>query len=74
MSKILEKTYYSTNGFWKEYSAKTSEDEARKWLQKQALWKIYLPKPKNIPRPQWTISTSNQIQTDLFLPHDTIRR
>ena len=40
----LSKLYYSTNGYWKGYAAiskladaaKVSENEARKWLEKQA--------------------------------------
>ena len=50
----LSKLYYSTNGYWKGYAAiskladtaKVSEDEAKQWLEKQALWQIYLPAPK----------------------------
>ena len=57
-------------------AAKVSEEEARKWLEKQALWQIYLPAPKYIPRPHWEVSKPNMIyQADfLFLPHDTVRR
>ena len=41
----LSKLYYSTNGYWKGYAAiskladtaKVSEDEAKQWLEKQAL-------------------------------------
>ena len=57
MDKKLSKTYYSTQGYWKGYAAITklakaaevSEDVAREWLEKQALWQIYLPAPKYIP-------------------------
>ena len=56
--------------------AKVSEDEAKKWLQKQAIWQIYLPAPKYIPRPHWVVDKPNQIhQADLlFLPHDRVGR
>ena len=84
ISKRLSKIYYSTEGYWKGYSAipklaekvKVSEDEAKQWLQKQAIWQIYLPAPKYIPRPHWTIDKPNQIhQADLlFLPHDRVGR
>ena len=80
----LSKLYYSTNGYWKGYTAiskladaaKVSENEAKKWLEKQALWQIYLPAPKYIPRPHWTLNKPNKIhQADLlFLPHDTYRK
>ena len=81
---ILSKIYYSAEGYWKGYSAipklaeksKVSENEVRQWLQKQAIWQIYLPPPKYIPRPHWTLDKPNQIhQADLlFLPHDRIGR
>ena len=59
LSKAMSRIYYSTKGYWKGFSAvsklasaaKVSEEEARKWLEKQALWQIYLPAPKYIPRP-----------------------
>ena len=92
-SPLLERIYYSTEGYWKGYSAipklaekanrakpshevKVSEDEAKQWLQKQAIWQIYLPSPKYIPKPHWTEDKPNQIhQADLlFLPHDRVGR
>ena len=83
-SNKLSKLYYSTNGYWKGYAAisklahtaKVSEDEAKQWLEKQALWQIYLPGPKYIPRPHWRVDKPNKIhQADLlFLPHDTYRK
>ena len=81
---FLNRLYYSTDGYWKGYSAipklakaaKVSEKVAKEWLEKQALWQIYLPAPKYIPRPHWRVNKPNQIhQADLlFLPHDTVRR
>ena len=43
---------------------------------KQAVWQIYLPAPKRIPRPKFDVSTPNEVhQADLlFLPHDTLGR
>ena len=80
----LSKLYYSTNGYWKGYAAiskladaaKVSEDNAKEWLKKQALWQIYLPATKYIPRPHWRVDKPNKIhQADLlFLPHDTYRK
>ena len=82
--KILSKIYYSTEGYWKGYSAinklaekaKVCENEAKQWLQKQAIWQIYLPAPKYIPRPHWAVDKPNHIhQADLlFLPHDRVGR
>jgi len=79
----LSKIYYSTNGYWKGYEAinkladvaKVSQSTSKKWLEKQALWQIYLPPPKYIPRPHWAVVKTNYIhQADLlFLTHDTVR-
>ena len=80
----LRKIYYSPEGYWKGFSAvsklsslaKVSEVEARDWLERQALWQIYLPPPKVIPRPHWNVERPNEIhQADLlFLPHDRVVR
>ena len=57
--------------------ARVSESKTRKWLTKQAIWQIYLPFPKYIPRP----TSANALQQKpndvhqadlLFLSHDTI--
>ena len=58
------------------HEVKVSENDAKQWLQKQAIWQIYLPAPKYIPRPHWTVDKPNQIhQADLlFLPHDRVGR
>ena len=53
-SLSLSKIYYSPGGYWKGYSAFSklavaagvSENEAKEWLKKQALWQIYLPSPE----------------------------
>ena len=80
----MKRTYYSAKGYWKGYAAiqklaqaaQVSETDAKKWLEKQALWQIYLAPPEHIPRPRWTVSKPNQVhQADLlFLPHDTFKR
>ena len=84
VNNLMRKLYYSPEGYWKGYSAiskltsaaKVSESEARDWLERQALWQIYLPPPKYVPRPHWSVSRPNEIhQADLlFLPHDRVRR
>ena len=80
----LEKIYYSPRGYWKglaaikklSEAAKVSEDAARAWLKKQAIWQIYLPAPRHIPRPKFDVPVPNQVhQADLlFLPHDKVGR
>ena len=82
-TKKLSKIY-SPKGFWKGLSAvkklsKESgvpEDEAKLWLMKQAIWQIFLPAPKNIPRPTFDVDYPNAVhQADLvFLPHDKLPR
>ena len=84
MDAILTKIYYSPKGYWKGMAAikklanaaKVSEDEAKRWLTKQALWQVYLPGPHYIPRPKFDVSTPNAVhQADLlFLPHDKLPR
>ena len=56
--------------------ANVSEDEAKLWLMKQAIWQIYLPVPKNIQRPTFDVEFPNAVhQADLlFLPHDKLPR
>ena len=81
---MLSKIYYSSQGYWKGYAAITklakeanvSEVDAKGWLEKQALWQIYLPPPRYIPRPHWPVDIPNKVhQADLlFLPHDKVGR
>ena len=49
---------------------------AKDWLKKQAIWQIYLPAPKHIPRPRFDVVVPNDVrQADLlFLPHDRLPR
>ena len=84
MDAKLSKIYYSPKGYWKGMAAikqlaaaaKVSEDTARAWLTKQALWQVYLPGPRYIPRPKFDVSLPNTVhQADLlFLPHDKLPR
>ena len=84
MDAKLEKIYYSPGGYWKGIAAikklseavKVPEETAKKWLFKQALWQIFLPAPKRIPRPKFDVPTPNAVhQADLlFLPHDKLPR
>ena len=78
--KKLSKLYYSPQGYWKGFAAikklaqaaKISEDVAQNWLMKQALWQVYLPAPRYIPRPKFDVPVPNKVhQADLlYLPHD----
>ena len=78
----LWKIYYSPRGYWKGLAAvkklattaRVLEEVAKKWLAKQALWQIYLPGPRYIPRPKFDVSSPNAVhQADLlFLPHDKL--
>ena len=80
LNKKLEKIYYSPKGYWRGYRAikrlstvaGVSEEEAKSWLKKQAMWQIYLPAPSYIPRPTFDVFVPNEVhQADLlFLPHD----
>ena len=46
------------------------------WLKKQAIWQIYLPAPRYVPRPKFDVATPNEVhQADLlYLPHDKIAK
>ena len=78
--KKLSAIYYSPRGYWKGLTAikklasaaKVTEQQAKEWLKKQAIWQIYLPAPRHIPRPIFDVAVPNEVhQVDLsFLPHD----
>ena len=53
-----------------------TDQQAKDWLKKQAIWQIYLPAPRHISRPKFDVAVPNEVhQTDLlFLPHDRVRR
>ena len=84
MDAKLAKFYYSPQGYWKGVSAikkltdasKAPENIVKQWLYKQAIWQIYLPAPRYVPRPKFDVATHNSVhQADLlFLPHDKLRR
>ena len=84
MDGKLAKIYYSLGGYWKglavikklSEATKVPEDAAKKWLVKQALWRIYLPPLQHVPRPKFDVSIPNKVhQADLlFLPHDKLPR
>ena len=57
-------------------AAKVPENATKQWLIRQALWRIYLPGPRYVPRPKFDVATPNSVhQADLlFLPHDKLPR
>ena len=83
LSARLSSIYYSPRGYWKGLTAikklasaaKMTEQQAKDWLKKQAIWQIYLPAPRHIPRPKFDVEVPNEIhQADmLYLPHDRVR-
>ena len=51
--------------------AAQTEQQAKDWLKKQAIWQIYLPAPRHIPRPKFDVAVPNEVDQAglLFLPH-----
>jgi len=84
MDDKLQRLYYSPKGYWRGLAAikklaaaaKVSEQVARDWLKRQAIWQIYLPAPRHIPRPMFDEDKPNAVhQADLlYLPHDRVGR
>ena len=84
LNRKLSSIYYSPRGYWKGITAikklatasEVSEIDAQNWLKKQAIWQIYLPAPRKIPRPKFDIHIPNEVhQADLiYLPHDRLPR
>ena len=80
----LSALYYSPRGYWKGLAAieklasaaKVTEQQAKDWLKRQAIWQIYLPAPRRVPRPKFDVAMPNEVhQADLlFLPHDRVVR
>ena len=84
LSARLASIYYSPRGYWKGLAtiknlpatAKVTEQQAKDWLKKQAIWQIYRPAPWHIPHHNFDVSMPNEVyQADLlFLPHDRVGR
>ena len=51
-----------------------TEQQAKDWLKGQAIWQIYLPATRRVPRPKFDVVVPNEAhQADLlFLPHDRV--
>ena len=58
MDTKLARVYYIPVSYWKDFAAmkilakaaKVPVVTAKQWLSKQAIWQIYLPPPRYIPR------------------------
>lgn len=84
MEDKLKSIYYSPQGYWRgknaikilSNAASVPRKITRSWLEKQAIWQIYLPPPKRICRPIFDEYQPNAVhQADiLFLPHDTVNK
>jgi len=80
----LSSIYYTPKSYWRGLAAikklataaKVSEQVARDWLKRQAIWQIYLPALRHIPRPMFDEDSLNAVhQADLlYLPHDRVDR
>ena len=48
----------------------------KQWLSRQAFWQVHLPAPKSIDRPNYQVTTPNEMhQFDLlYMPSDTLYR
>ena len=65
----LADIYYSPRGYWKGLAAikklataaKVTEQQTKDWLKKQAIWQIYLPAPRHIPRPKFNVAVPNEV-------------
>src|SRR5215469_12368575 len=80
----LTSIYYSPKGYWRGMAAvkklaaaaKVTDKVAKAWPKRQAIWQIYLPPPRYIPRPMFSEAHPNAVhQVDLlYLPHDRVGR
>ena len=53
-----------------------TQERVHSWLKKQAIWQIYLPAPRHVPRPKFDVEKPNEVhQADLlYLPHDRVAK
>ena len=65
----LSALHYSPPGYLKGLSAieklasaaKVTEQRAKDWLKRQAIWQIYLPAPQRIPWPKFDVAVPNEV-------------
>ena len=78
----MDKPYYQPNHLSKGQKAvkKLAELSGEKpkavkqWLSRQAFWQVHLPAPNRVDRPQYLVTTQNEMhQFDLlYMPSDTL--
>ncbi len=87
-NSIFQKAYYTPTGYQRNAvllemavkrkknpaTAKITRKDAQQFLDKQAMYQLYKPKPKYIRVPRFNVTKPNDIhQADLlYLPHDMI--
>ena len=71
----MDKIYYQPNHFWKGQKAVKKLKEfsgekpktVKRWLSRQAFWKVHFPAPKSINRPHYEVTILNEMhQFDLL--------
>ena len=78
----MDKIHYQPNHLWKskkavkklkEYS-KEKPKVIKQWLSGQAFWQVHLPAPKCIDRPNYQVTTPNEMHQFhlLYMPSDTL--
>ena len=77
MDEKLSKIYFSPQSYWKGIAAIKKLATAAKCEKMAkvalALWQIYHPAPKHIPRPKFHVPTPNKVhQPDLLFYHTTL--
>ena len=80
MTDKLHQEYYQSDRLWtgnkaiKELQKITSmsKKDIKSWLAKQAVWKVYIPSPKEIHHPHYDVTKPNeQHQFNLlYMPHN----
>ena len=80
MTDKLHQEYYQSDRLWtgnkaiKELQKITSmsKKDIKSWLAKQAVWKVYIPSPKEIHHPNYDVTKPNeQHQFNLlYMPHN----
>ena len=80
MTDKLHQEYYQSDHLWtgnkaiKELQKITSmsKKDIKSWLAKQAVWKVYIPSPKEIHHPNYDVTKPNeQHQFNLlYMPHN----
>ena len=78
----MDKIYYQPNHLWKGKAAvkklaelsREKPKTVKKWLSKQAFWQVHLPAPKRVDRPNYQVTTPNEMhQFDLlYMPLDSL--